>query len=109
MNLRQAASAAEAAEAAASGEAAEKLHAETVAACGGGHHSATGTSVNWAAEMYWAAAQAAKWAAVAEYAAAPPPNRTGTAVVNRAGTKRERLAGRGPLGRTAGHGAGRPG
>ncbi|MBF9132519.1 hypothetical protein I0C86_26725 [Plantactinospora sp. S1510] len=84
--LRQAALDAEAAEAAASGEAAEKLHAETVAAWRAVATAATGTSVNWAAERDRAAEQAAKWSSVAEYAQGATTEQDWAAVVARAGT-----------------------
>lgn len=84
--LRQAALAAEAAETGASGEAAEKLHAETVAAWHAVATSASGTSVNWAAERDLAAQQAAKWANVAAYAQGATTQQDWAAVVAQAGT-----------------------
>jgi Short repeats of unknown function len=84
--LRDAALAAEAAEAAASGEAAEKLHAETVAAWRAVAMAATGTSVNWAAERDRAAAQAAMWADVAAHAQGATTEQDWAAVLQQAGT-----------------------
>jgi hypothetical protein len=84
--LRQAALTAAANEAGASGEAAEKLHAETVAAWHAVATSAAGTSVNWAAERDRAAQQAQRWAAVAEYARGATTGQDWSAVVARAGT-----------------------
>lgn len=84
--LRQAALAAEAAEVGASGEAAEKLRAETVAAWHAVATAAIGTSVNWAAERDQAAKQAGKWAAVAEHARGATTEQNWAAVVARAGT-----------------------
>ncbi|WP_285687065.1 hypothetical protein [Actinoplanes sp. NBRC 103695] len=83
--LRNAALAAEAAEAEASGEAAEKLHAETVAAWHAVSVAATGTSVDWAAERDRAAAQAAKWASVAAYAEGATTEQDWAGVLDRAG------------------------
>jgi hypothetical protein len=83
--LRDAALAAAAAEAAASGEAAEKLHAETVAAWHAVALAASGTSVNWAAERDRAAEQAAKWGSVAEYAQGATTEQDWAGVVTRAG------------------------
>ncbi|MBU2668859.1 hypothetical protein KOI35_35650 [Actinoplanes bogorensis] len=82
--LRQAALAAAAAEAGASGEAAEKLHAETVAAWRAVSTSAGGTSVDWAAERDRAAAQADKWRAVAEHAEGATTEQDWAGVLTRA-------------------------
>ena len=84
--LWNAALAAAAAEAAASGEAAAKLHAETVAAWRAVATAATGTSVNWAAERDRATAQAAIWAGVADHAQGATTEQNWAAVVTRAGT-----------------------
>jgi hypothetical protein len=83
--LRAAALAAEAAEAAASGEAAEKLHAETVAAWHAVATAAGGTSVDWAAERDRAAAQAVTWATVADHARGATTEQDWAGVVTRAG------------------------
>jgi hypothetical protein len=83
--LRDAALAAQAAEAAASGEAAEKLHAETVAAWHAVATAATGTSVDWAAERDRAAEQAAMWGTVADHAGGATTEQDWAAVVARAG------------------------
>ncbi|MFI7547674.1 hypothetical protein [Actinoplanes sp. NPDC049599] len=82
---RNAALAAAAAEAAASGEAAEKLHADTVAAWRAVATAATGTSVNWAAERDRAAAQAAMWAGVAQHAEDATTEQDWAGVLTRAG------------------------
>ncbi|MCA2214129.1 hypothetical protein [Jidongwangia harbinensis] len=84
--LREAALAAEAAEAGASGEAAEKLRAETLAAWQAVATAAGGTSENWAAERDRAAAQAARWHDVAEHAQGATTEQDWAGVLARAGT-----------------------
>lgn len=83
--LRAAALAAQAAEEAAGGEAAEKLHAETVAAWEAVADSAGGTSIDWAAERDRAAAEAEAWGQVAGYATAATTEQDWAGALARAG------------------------
>lgn len=83
-NARKAVVAAQAAEQGASGEAAAKLHAETLAAWAKLADSAGGTSVDWAAERDRASAEAEAWGRVAAYAAGATTEQNWSGVLARA-------------------------
>ncbi|MEV4706210.1 hypothetical protein [Actinoplanes sp. NPDC049316] len=87
--LHTAALNAQAAERAASGEAAAKLHAETVAAWNALATAEDGTSVNWAAERDRAATQAEAWGRVAEHARGATTEQDWAGVIARAGASRD--------------------